>query len=153
MSPIKEPAFFLAPDPDRPLTVPRISDLTEYEGLFESDRSVRGESSPGYSHHPFRSGVPERIHALVPDARFVYLVGDPVRRIVSQYLQRVAYEGERRSLAEALADAPDPMNRYVAASRYATQVERYLERFPADRMHVIDQDDLRRRREETLAAV
>ena len=76
----------------------------QYERLFETPAPLRGEASPSYSQYPRRRGVPERIHALVPEARFIYLVGDPIRRIVSHYMQRVAAEGERRPFPEALGE-------------------------------------------------
>ena len=60
---------------------------------------------------------------------------------------------EKRSLEEALEDFADPRNYYVAASRYAFQIGRYLERFPASSVLVLDQADLRHRRDETMRAV
>jgi hypothetical protein len=150
MSPVKEPRFFAEPNPDLPFEEVRIGNRAEYERLFDSPAPMRGESSPSYSQYPRRPGVPQRIRELVPEARFVYLVGDPIHRTVSHYMQRTAYESERRPFSEALGDIDDPMNPYLCASRYATQLEQYLERFPADRLLVVDQAQLR---DERLAAL
>ena len=53
-----------------------------YERQFpDRPRGYAGESSPAYSMHPTVAGVPERIHELLPDARLIYLVRDPVERL------------------------------------------------------------------------
>ena len=58
-----------------------------YAAQFE-DAPVRGESSPSYTAYPRYRGVPERIRRVVPDAKLVYLVRDPVERIVSHFVHR-----------------------------------------------------------------
>jgi hypothetical protein len=91
------------------------------------------EASPSYSAYPRRTGVPGRIKEAVPDARFVYLIRDPVDRTVSHYRHRVAVEGESPSFPEAVADL-DRCNVYLCASCYATQLEQYLSQFDAGRI-------------------
>lgn len=145
MSAIKEPWVFAYPDyRDRALG---------YREMLAAQAPVRGESSAVYSMHPHFPQVPERIAALVPEARFIYLVRDPVERTVSHYIQLVADGKEARPLAEAVADPQAPDNVYVAASRYATQLRRYLEIFDRDRFLVVDQNRLDRSRREVMATV
>src|SRR5581483_2636709 len=76
MSPYKEPHFFVEPGDGLPSVADRIGTLPAYERLFVTDLPVRGEASTSYSHFPARRGVPERIHAMVPAARILYLVRD-----------------------------------------------------------------------------
>jgi len=130
-----------------------LEDLTGYARRFDAGCVVRGETSPTYTMDPYVPGVPEQLAAVVPDARFVYMVGDPVRRVVAHWSEHRALTYERRSLEEALADADDPVNPYVAASRYGHQLGRYHEVFAPDRVLVVDQRDLRERRRETLREV
>jgi hypothetical protein len=111
-----------------------------YESHFDG-APVRGESTPRYTYFPHVTGVPERIHALVPDAKLIYLVRDPVDRIVSHWVQRY-WGGDRTPLEAWLRDADRPDNMLICASRYATQVEQYLKLFPRDRLLVLDQADL-----------
>ena len=59
-----------------------------YEAQFDASAPVRGESSPGYSAYPLYEGVAERMARVVPDAKLVYLVRDPVERVVSHYTHR-----------------------------------------------------------------
>jgi hypothetical protein len=120
-----------------------------YERLF-SDAPVRGEVSPSYSTFPFNASVPERMAGVVPDARLVYLVGDPIERVESQWHFAIANHAETRPFEDAIAGRYET---YVAASRYATQLERFLPHFPQQRILVVDQHDLRRDRVATLRGI
>lgn len=152
MSAIKEPHYFAGPEGSLSYNARRIGDLAEYRQLFDARYAVRGEASPSYSAFPRRTGVPERIKEAVPEARFIYLVRDPFERALSHYLHGVATEGERRPIGEALSDL-DMQNVYLCASSYATQFEQYLASFPADRTLVVESDELRDNRTETLRTI
>jgi hypothetical protein len=78
--------------------------LDWYRGQFPSTLPVRGESSPVYSMDPWFPGVPERVKELLPDALLVYLVRDPVERLVAQYVEQFALRLEHRSHDAALMD-------------------------------------------------
>jgi hypothetical protein len=56
-----------------------------YRAQFDPEAPVRGESSPSYTAYPFVVGTPERIHALVPGAKLIYMVRDPIERLLSQW--------------------------------------------------------------------
>jgi hypothetical protein len=149
MSAMKEPHFFAGDPGSIPFGGPRVDNLDDYRKLFDPRVPVRGEASPSYAAYPRRLGVPARIKELVPDARFIYLVRDPIGRTLSHYQHAVAVDGERRDLAEALGDL-DPANLYLCASRYATQLEQYLAHFPAERILIVEQGDLRKARSDTM---
>ena len=127
--------------------------LDWYRAQFPSSARVRGESSPAYTMHPWFPSVPERINETVPGARLIYLVRDPVDRLLAQYVEFVALLLERRPLQEALADYDSPSNRFVMASRYAHQLDRYRELFPDSQILVLDQQDLLASRQTTLREV
>jgi sulfotransferase family protein len=142
MSQNKEPNFFAGPENGIPYHPPRVADREAYEELFDPAVGVRGEASPGYTNHPRRQGVPERIKLLVPQARFVYLVRDPIARTVSHHQDSIATGKQRSSLRAALGNLSDPYLPLLSHSRYATQLELYLEHFPPERLMVVDQADL-----------
>lgn len=121
-----------------------------YREQFPSDAPVRGESSPAYSVDPFVPAVPERARELVPEARIVYLVRDPIARLVAQYVELVALHREDRSLDETLADYDSPSNWLVMGSRYAHQIDRWREHYPDDRVLILEQRALLEEREATL---
>ena len=153
MSATKEPNFFSGPANGIPYPMGRVESLTEYETLFDHTTPVRGEASVGYTNHPRRQGVPERIKVLIPDAKFIYLVRDPVARAVSQYQHRVALEGERRPVDEALGDLSDPYSPYLGPSLYMSQLDLYLRHFAPDSLLIIDQTELLGDRRATLREI
>ena len=126
--------------------------LDWYQEQFDPRARVRGEATPSYAHYPYLRDVPRRIHSLVPDARFIYIVRDPIERIVAHWVQARA-DGERMSLASALADYERPDHRLVCASRYATQIEQYLEYFSLPQLLVLDREDLKSDRGRTMRQV
>ncbi|MBM7808954.1 hypothetical protein JOD57_004791 [Geodermatophilus bullaregiensis] len=108
-----------------------------------------GEASNSYAKHPRYRGVPARIAAHLPDVRLLYVVRDPVARIRSHYETRAAEGSERAPLAEAVF--ADPI--YLDYSRYALQIDQYLEHFPREQLLVITSESLRRSREATMRRV
>lgn len=127
--------------------------LDEYRRCFAASADVRGEASTSYSQYPRVKHIPERIHSLDPRTKLVYLVRDPIDRAESCYQQRVAMRVERSSIEDAFADLEDDYNIYTCQSRYALQLERYLEHFPLEQIMVVDNVDLATRREETLRSI
>jgi Sulfotransferase family len=151
MSRIKETNFFVSPDDS--MYSDRVKDLHEYEELFRCSAQVRGESSPSYSMYPHHGGVPDRIAALVPDAKFIYLVRNPIDRIVSHYMHDVATSGVRQTFDDRMGDLSDPDNPYVYPCLYAMQVEQYYRVFDRSRMLVIDHVELLQKRDATLKTI
>jgi Sulfotransferase domain len=126
--------------------------LDWYAAQFDATAPVRGESSPAYTNHPYHSGVPARLHSVLPNAKLVFLVRDPIERIVSQYLHDFSVGKEDRPIEEALADglATHP---YVARSRYFMQLEQYLPFFEPARILVLTQEELLAERVRTIRKV
>jgi hypothetical protein len=149
----KEPNFFSGPANGIPYPLGRVETIDAYEDLFDASVPVRGEASVSYANYPRRNGVPERIREAVPEARFIYLVRDPVKRAVSHYQHRIAWMGERRPPGEVFGDLSDPYDVCLCPGFYARQLERYLEVFPEERVLVLDQADLLADRGEVLREV
>src|SRR5205085_1224538 len=112
-----------------------------YEGLFDAAGTATavGEASPTYSMFPLFAGVPERMARLLPEARLIYLVRDPIERIRSAYIHALWEGTETRPIAEALT----VHTHYVDNSRYAMQIDQYLKYFDRDRLLVLLAEDLR----------
>lgn len=125
-----------------------------YSSHFPDDARVRGEASPNYTIFPHARGIPERAARVVPDAKLVYMVRDPIDRVVAHYLHRRAAGRETRSLDATLGDLDRyPISGFVSRSRYFTQLERWLEHYPRASLLVVAQEDLRDRRVETLREI
>ena len=122
-----------------------------YGRHFSSTAPIRGESSPSYSKFPKVPHVPARIKTLVPSARFIYLVRDPVARIISHYTHLRSGGKERRSLNEALSDFEG--NQYIDCSRYHMQLQQYLDHFAQSQILVVSAEEMKEHRHETLREV
>ena len=122
-----------------------------YERFFDDagDAIARGEASPRYSRAPKYSDVPKRMASIDPELRIVYLLRHPIDRIRSMYAHWWHEGHERRSIDVAVRTRSE----YVDSSRYAHQIELYLEHFDREQLLVLDSDRLRTDRETTLREV
>jgi hypothetical protein len=107
------------------------------------------EASPYYLYDP---DVPARAAELLPSAKFVAVLRDPVERAYSHYLHSVAYGVEPLSFADALAAEParlaagDHTARrqysYADRGRYAEQLSRWFAHVPRERMLILRTEEL-----------
>jgi hypothetical protein len=118
-----------------------------YASHFDRSAPVRGETSPHYTNLPRFQGVAERMRSLIGHARIVYMVRDPIDRMLSHYLHNLGAGYDSRPLDEALTD---PDGSYLNRSRYAMQVEPYLEAFGAERVAIIAREELLSERAATM---
>ncbi len=107
-----------------------------YQSLFAraNDEVVLGESSTHYTKLPVYKGVPERIASFNPNARFIYLMRDPVERAISHYWHNVRdmkWGREWRSMLSAVKRDPQ----YVAFSDYAMQLRPYIDIFGREHVY------------------
>ena len=99
------PEVFIPPEEELHYFVEGINwkqGLDWYRARFADagDAIAVGEKSPTYTMHPEHPGVPERIAALLPEVRLIYVVRHPIERIKSHYV----HQFERGQ--EGLSDQP-----------------------------------------------
>ncbi|HEV7771398.1 MAG TPA: sulfotransferase [Solirubrobacterales bacterium] len=121
--------------------------LDWYASRFDSRFKVRGESSPHYTNQPRFDGAAERIHQNCPDARLLYMVRDPIKRILSHWVHATGAGYETREMVPVLSDLSTS---YINRSRYWMQLQPYLERFEREQIEVIAQEELQSEREATM---
>lgn len=121
--------------------------LDWYASRFDGRFEVRGESSPHYTNLPRFGDVAERIQAHCPDARLIYMVRDPIKRILSHWVHATGAGYETREMVPTLSD---PDSSYMHRSMYWMQLQPYLERFDRSRIEIITQEELQSEREETM---
>ena len=117
------------------------------------------EATPYYLYHPH---APTRAATLVPEARLVAILRDPVDRAYSHWQHEVRGGRERLSFEDAIAaerDRIEPEERrlladpgyrsnihhrfsYLARGHYADQLERWLHHFPSEQLLVVRSEDL-----------
>jgi hypothetical protein len=125
--------------------------LDWYTSLFDRgiDHRHRGEMSPSYSFFPLIHGVAERMLAVVPEVRIVYLVRQPIERMQSSWVQAFSDGIELRPIENAVL----VNSRYVLGSSYALQLEQYLRYVGRDRVLVVRSEDLHSDRGAALDSV
>jgi sulfotransferase family protein len=124
--------------------------LDWYRARFDERFAVRGESSPHYTNLPRFEGVAERIESHCPDARLIYMVRDPINRVLSHWVHATGAGYEHGELDEVLAR---PDTAYVQRSMYWMQLQPYLERFDHERIEVFTAEELQADRQETMRSV
>lgn len=130
-------------------------------------RVVVGEASPYYLFHPLAA---ERAAALVPAARLVALLRDPVERTFSHWKERRRAGTEPLDFADALAAEDDRVGveeerlaagtitasyaheqqSYARQSEYATSLDRWLGHYSASRLLVVTTEDYVRDSQEVV---
>jgi len=117
-----------------------------------------GEITPYYVFHP---EAPARVHALLPNAKLIVLLRDPVARALSQYFhsrrlgleslpieQALAAEPERLRGASECLRAADGRHKshqeqsYLSRSRYEKQLPAWQELYPAEQLLMLRSEDL-----------
>ena len=157
MSPVKEPRYFDyldggAPDradPNHGFFIANcVNRREDYEALFAraGDAKARGEASPSYLRNPV---VPARVRELLPDARLVAILRDPVERAYASFLgsKRAGLAGVPATFEEALLDEERGRGssrylNYVAFGRYHEQLARWYAEFGREQIRVYLHDDL-----------
>jgi hypothetical protein len=124
--------------------------ISWYESHFPHDAPIRGEASPSYTDHPRTVDVAARMHDVIPDAKLIYMVRDPIARMVSQYIHSCWAGEEQRSFEVAVRDERAS---YLSHSKYYMQLEQYLPYYPTGRILVVGDADLRRDPFATMQAV
>ena len=120
-----------------------------YREQFAGDEQVIWlDASPTYTLAPLRDpppgdpyrAVPGCLKSLAPDARFIYLLRDPVERTYSGYWHAVRHGVEKRPFADACMD---PREAYLDGSDYAGQLELWLQHFPLASFLLVDFAELK----------
>jgi hypothetical protein len=158
VSPEKETDYFSLGDLcDRELTSERhrhsATNRTEYEALFRGAGAARavGEASPSYLYHFERSA--RRLRELLPEAKLICILRDPVDRAYSHFgLNRKLGFEPLADLEAAIAAAAErsgprrPPSRfaYVEAGRYAAALAEFAAGFPPEQLRVVLFEELRR---------
>jgi hypothetical protein len=108
--------------------------------------ALLGDKSVSYGEHPRALA---RIHAWLPDARFLFVARDPVERAISNWRfsrnngletlpldEAIEREEERRDRFDRAQTSASPFA-YVWRGMYADRLVPVLEQIPRERVHVV----------------
>jgi hypothetical protein len=148
MSRMKEPLYFASKNfPDRlfGIKINVVRDKHEYLKLYDNVKDERaiGEASASYL---WDNEAPKLIHDVIPKARIVVMLRNPVERAFSHYLMHLRDGSEtNRSFYDALKSDYDREKNnelaishlYIGYGLYSEQVKRYLDIFGREQVKVI----------------
>ena len=117
------------------------------------------EASPYYLFHPL---APKRAARLLPSARLIVLLREPVSRAFSHYQHQVDWGRETLSFEEAVSAEPERLGdseqrlaigeiersfehqhfSYLSRGFYAPQIERWAAHYPASSMLILKAEDM-----------
>lgn len=100
-----------------------------------------GDGSPAYLDPAWSVDAASRLAEHRPDVRILILYRDPVERAISHFRHEVRRGREKTALAD-VAKALTLDSPYVRASRFASGLAPFVERFPPEQMLVIPLDRL-----------
>lgn len=159
----KETRFFLEKDYPAAARYRLEDGLETYAAYFPpcDCRSIYFDSSPQYL---YSSKAAERIHSILPHIRLVFILREPVDRLLSFYhfaKQRafIPQDMDLRAYVEeqlALLDADPPPPDYLRAlphGRYSQYLPRFLEVFAREQILVLQFENLKNNPVETLKAI
>jgi hypothetical protein len=131
---------------------------TRGEITAAGEAAQTGESTPYYLFHP---AGPARLFKLLPDAKLVVVLRNPVDRAVSHYFHSVRTGMESRSIEQAFAEEADVVEpesenlmrddyesdqhrmwSYLSRGRYVDQLERFLKLYQRDQLLVMQSEKL-----------
>jgi len=106
-----------------------------YEALFEAAQpdDLCGESSTHYTKLPTYPKTIERMTQALTDVKIMYVIRHPIDRLISHYIHAWTENWLRDPLETAVDTYPDLVN----YSRYAYQIEPYVEAYGAERVGIV----------------
>jgi hypothetical protein len=113
--------------------------------------TITGEGTPGYLFHPL---APERMAEVIPQARLIALLRNPVDRTYSAYHHRARNGQVTRTFEETVeACFDDPRQERLSQSIYVDHLLRWSRFFSDEQMLVLKSEDFFERPRETLKLV
>lgn len=123
----KEPGYFHKTEDWR-------EGLEQYHSLYNPlPGQICGEASTYYTFFPEFRNTPQRLFDYNPDLKLIYVMRQPVERIISHYAHNFVREIDTRPPDEAVFQSPEYLNR----SRYAVQIRPYLQLFGPDNVKLV----------------
>ena len=131
--------------------------LTWYQKQFPNPEHICIDASTSYSFAPLSSdnsymakkcfhNIPQRIYALNPQAKFIYLLREPVARTYSSYWHSFNTGREHRSFSEAIEND----RFYLDVSNYYSQLTLWLEYFSLDSFLFLLFEDMKQNTQGTI---
>lgn len=133
MSPIKEPNFFSQVS----INIFKIENKEEYLKLFKNAKNEKaiGEASTIYLASP---DAAQNIHDLIPDAKIIIILRDPVNQFFSGYMMNQKQGIEKSTLDEKINHLKFVFDsKSDSYSKFSNQIKKYLSIFGKNNVKII----------------
>ena len=122
---IKEPHYF-SKTPDWK------KNIEDYKALYNpSSNQICGEASTTYTFYPrFNKDIWQSLYSFNPKLKFIYIMREPVDRIVSQYMHDYLRGRTKESLEEVVLN----QSLYIHITRYFIQIKPFIELFGREKV-------------------
>lgn len=137
-----------------------------YATTVRTTNGLGFEASPEYLHSPLAA---QRMARMIPQAKLIVLLRDPVERAISSYFHEVRRGRETRPILQALQTEDAAMDdvrargnykdlrwiwkAYITRGLYAQQLERFFAHYPREQILILESSDFYSETERTLAQV
>ncbi|MGJ8668076.1 MAG: sulfotransferase family protein [Oceanococcus sp.] len=148
-APVKEPGYFLGSERAKIFWQRMGAPIENRQQLLES-RMLQGYQSEAWfgdastyytiGGRSRRFTIPQNMHDANPNMRFIYIMRDPVERVISNYWHCRANGTAQDGLEEFLKTTEGRIA--FRTSRYQHQLEPYLELFPKEQFCLLLFEDL-----------
>lgn len=117
-----------------------------------------GEATAHYLNHPLS---PKRAAQIIPNVKIIVMLRNPIDRTYSHYQMELNNKNENLSFEDAISEEPNrikgeieklekdetyfskdyPHRAYIAGSKYAEQLKRWMDYFPRKQFHFVKTED------------
>jgi tetratricopeptide (TPR) repeat protein len=126
----------------------------QFPSFQAENKIIRLEATPNYIQLP---EAPERVFKLMPNARLIVLLREPLQRAVSWYHHMVRQEGLTKPIEQVICEELEGLEamshdqrRYLgwhgsnclAGSLYDDQIHRWRQYFPSDQLLILRLEDI-----------
>lgn len=120
--------------------------------LKDGRMTITGEASPSYLFDPH---APEMMAGVVPQARLMAVLRNPVDRTLSAYYHRLRNGQETRTFEETVRASleGDPASNHLSRNIYVDHLQRWSSFFSEEQMLVVKSEDFFERPRETMKTV
>lgn len=123
--------------------------LSEYHKCFSQSGKLWGEASTSYTKPiGYNQSIWERIYEYNPSMKLIYIVRNPLDRIVSQYCHNYVRDRTSGRIDDGVLETS-----LLEVSMYHKQILPYINRFGIDQILILDFDDLLASKKQTTTKV
>lgn len=128
----KEPNFFNTYSPWQ-------EHVKNYHKMFRCKTGQKlGEASTMYSSLPEFQDTHTKIYSYNPEMRLIYIMRDPVERIISHYAHRLV----RKRVEKTIEEEINSNAFYIDRSLYSMQIKPYIETFGREQVYLLTYESM-----------